>query len=80
MLRVLLQSPIRRMNLDKLPADPEKRLEAYQQARRLSEERERASKLMARYEEGLEDLSNEEWTILAFTPPRMVSHPAAATR
>ena len=55
------------MNLDELPNDPEKRLEAYQQARRLSEERERASRLMARHEEGLE-LTNEEWTILAFTP------------
>ena len=43
------------------------RLEEWRRRRALSDERERAVRLMARYEEGLE-LSEEEWVILSFTP------------
>ena len=43
------------------------RLKEWQRRRMLSEERERASRLMARYEEG-SPLTNDEWMILAFTP------------
>ena len=54
------------MNLNELPDDPAKRLEAYQQAGG-SQRNENGPQAHGTYKEG-SPLTNDEWTVLAFTP------------